>query len=212
MASTWISTAWPAGMCWSWVSLKLAVTQMIFERDQGEQVLAGGDVLVDLDAFAGDDAVFGRDDVGVAEVELGLIELGLRLLRPGPRPAWRGRSAPRPAAGRSAHTSSRPGPAASRSRATRTPSSAACSVGVGVGERGLGRVGRGYGCVKLLLADDVLLDQRLVALEIGLRFDVVGLRPAPRGHARLQVAARPAPRRRARRSDRRRPRSGCCRC
>ena len=48
-------------------------------------------------------------------------------------------------------------------------------VGAGVGHSCLGRVSRGHGGVKLLLADDVLFHQRLVALQIGLRLGEVGL-------------------------------------
>jgi len=45
----------------------------------------------------------------------------------------------------------------------------------GVGERGFGGVGRGYGCVKLLFADDVFLHQRLIALQVGLGLGRVSL-------------------------------------
>jgi hypothetical protein len=51
----------------------------------------------------------------------------------------------------------------------------------------LGGVGRGHGGVKLLLADHVLLDQRLVALQVGLRLGVVGLGLGHAWHARLQL-------------------------
>ena len=72
------------------------------------------------------------------------------------------------------------------------------------------RIGRGYGSVKLLLADDVFFDQRLVTRQIGLRLGIVrfglihvgprrgqlllglpdaGLRAAHVGIGRAQVAA-----------------------
>ena len=60
-------------------------------------------------------------------------------------------------------------------------------AGLRIGQVGLCRVCRGYGSVELLLADDVLFDQRLVALQIGLRLGVVGLGLSHAGVRRRQL-------------------------
>ena len=65
-------------------------------------------------------------------------------------------------------------------------------VGKRIGNGRLGGIGRGYGRVPLLLADDVFLDQRLVALEVGLRLGVVGLSLGDARLVRLRAAVRPA--------------------
>ena len=158
------------------------MTQRSCERDQGEQVLAGGDVLVDLDALAGDDAVGRSHDFGVAQVELGLIELRLRLLDLG-----LGLSGAGILRGHLLRTGL--GVLQRRLRlrlALVGHAHAVCGgllAGARIGQCGFGRVGRGHGGVELLLADHVFRDQRLVALQIGLRLGVVGLGLR---HARLR--------------------------
>jgi len=147
------------------------------KRNQHQQVLPRGDVLVDLDALAGDDARLRSHDFRVAQVSLpdragpGLLDLGLSLLGAGTlrghllravsayfNPAWAW---------------------VSRSRATFTASTAACSLARGRHAAWSSRLRPRRR--QLLLADDVLFDQRLVALQIGLRLRKVGL---GLGHAR----------------------------
>ena len=84
--------------------------------------------------------------------------------------------------------------------------------GLRIGQRGLGGVSGGNGGVKLLLADHVFLDQRLVALEIGLGLDVVGLglRDAGLRGLQLLLGLRHGGVRAA--HSRRRPSADCCRC
>ena len=60
-------------------------------------------------------------------------------------------------------------------------------AGQGIGQRGHGRVGNGRRRVELLLADHVLLDQRLVALQVRLRLGVVGLSLRHLGMGRGQL-------------------------
>ena len=51
----------------------------ILQGDQRDQVLPHADVLAHFDVLGGDDSVHRRDDLGVAQVELCLIQLGARL-------------------------------------------------------------------------------------------------------------------------------------
>ena len=110
----------------------------------------------------------------IAQVELGLVELGLRLLhlrfglagvgvlrghllRPGLGVLQQGLRLRLALAG-DAHTVG-----------------GSLLAGARIGQRGLVRVGGGHGRVKLLLADHILLHQRPVAVKIGLRLGGVGL-------------------------------------
>ncbi len=52
----------------------------VVERDDGHKVLTHADVAANGDVFLVDDAGDGRDDLGVAEVQLGLLQLGPVLL------------------------------------------------------------------------------------------------------------------------------------
>jgi len=83
VASTEISTCCFGLICLSWVFLEIGGDPEIVERNQGEEVLARGYVLVDFKILAGDDAVGGSDDLGVLQVESRLIDLGLGALHLG---------------------------------------------------------------------------------------------------------------------------------
>ena len=72
-------TGWPGRMSASWLSLKFAVTQSS-RRDDREELLAGRHVVAGFDIALGDPAVLRRRDNGPGQIEIGLIEPGLRLL------------------------------------------------------------------------------------------------------------------------------------
>ena len=149
-------------------------------------------VLVDLHALARDDAGLWRDDLRVAQVQIRLVKLRLRLLPLAPAPAWHAPIAPLPAAARSERTCIAPGPALPCHAQPGQPSAAARSLACASVNRCLRRIRRGHGRVELLLADDVLLDQRLVTLQVRLRLGVVGLRLDYPRVCRLLAAAAPA--------------------
>ena len=197
-----------------WLELRLFEVRRhpkILERNQRQQVLPRRDILVDLNALARDDAVCRRDNFVVAQVELGLIELGLRLLHL--RLGLLGAGVLRCHLLRTglARTSASPAPAlrcrGPRSRRPRRP-----ARWLRVGQRGFVGVGRGNSRVELLLADHVLLDQRLVAIQVLLSLDVVGLGLRHLCVRSIELLFRLLPLRRVRRSHRRSRSSGCCRC
>ena len=154
----------------------------ILERNQGEQILPRRNVLIDLNALARDDAVGRRHDSGVAQVEFSLIELGLCLfhLRLGLFSAGTLRS-------HLLRTGLRV--LLCRLRLLLLLAghlhcvSGSLFAGKRVVQRGFGGVGGVHSRVKLLLADHVFLNQRLVALQVGLRFGEVGV---GLGHACLR--------------------------
>ena len=73
--STSQRTRWPIRRSASWVSLKLASTQISVSERTAIRLCPGGDVVAGVDAAAGHHAVDLADDVAVAEVQLGLGEV-----------------------------------------------------------------------------------------------------------------------------------------
>ena len=160
--------------------LEVGRDPQIFKRNQGKQVLADGNVLVNFNALASDDAGSRSDNPGIAEVEFGLIKLSLglghlgqsglgagtlqcHLLRAGLGGVVLGLGLALPIMG---GTDAFVGGALSS---------------LSVRQSGLGTVIGGYGCIPLLLADHILVNQRLVAGQIGIGLGKAGLRRSYRG-------------------------------
>ena len=153
--------------------MKLAVTQRSWSRNEGDQVLPDADVLAHFDVLRGDDPVHRRDDFGVAQVELRLVQLGTRLLHLRCRLVGF-RLLHRYLLGRGT------GIALCSLRCNRLLLRdcdlflRSNGIGLGGDHRSLIRLGSSYSLVILLLGDHVLFHQGRVALEIELRLGVVG--------------------------------------
>ncbi len=147
----------------------------VVERDDGEEVLADGEVGAEYDVLFVDDAGGGREDAGVGEIEQCLVDLGLGLLDGGEG-----------GGGLGALRGDLLGTVLGGLRGLVAGGFDALLGGgdggllrdevvLGFDHRGVRGGGRGYGGVVLLAADDVLFDQRGVALHVLGGLDGVGL-------------------------------------
>ena len=75
------STGWPMRRSRSCVSLKFASTQISRQRANGHQALADLHIVAGIDIAARDHAVDFGDDIAIAQVQIGLIEIALALCR-----------------------------------------------------------------------------------------------------------------------------------
>ena len=171
------------------------------ERNDGQQLLAGRDVLSRLHGSAADESGHRRDDGGVLQVQLRLLQLrraalGLRLCGARAR-ALRRRSA----VARCRRTAVPPAACAIRARACVTASSAAAADARAASTAAAVAFWLLTAWRVLLLRDLVFFRQRLVARHVILRLQVVGFRLAQVTPVPLRTAARP---RQARPSRRRR--------
>ncbi len=168
--------------------LKVGGDPEVVERNDGKDVLAGGEVGAGNDALLVDDAGRGGLDLGIAKVELGLIDSGLGLGDGCVGGAGTGlldlhllRRVPGGLLGL-------------RLRGGETGLGLVDGVllrgrlRLGLSERGLGGVGGGDGSVELLLGDDVLLHERGVAVDVELGLGGISLGLSDAGFGGLLLA------------------------
>ena len=159
------------------------------QRDDGEEILPDAEVGAYLHVLFVDDSGGGGGDVGVAEVECGLINLGLGLLdvsHGGVRFGLLGADLIGAGLDRLGRLIAR---LREFLKGLGDLGLAGDLVGFGLEDGGL--VG-GIGCnrgVILLLGDDVLLDERGVALDVQTGFDGVGLGGGDAGFGSLLLLA-----------------------
>ena len=146
----------------------------VIKGDDGEEILADGEVGAYLDVLFVDDAGDRCGDFGVREVELCLLDPGAGLLDLGLHGVCAGLLGLN-LLGAGAH-----GLLSLGARLGETLLGLASGlllgddVGFGFDDGGAGGGGGGYGGVVLLLRDDVLLDEGPVAIDVELGLDVVG--------------------------------------